>query len=193
MNPAVQAPSDVARSVRPGAGEPVATPPAGVMPQVAHYLGLVGATETELRDACLLVAERHERNPEIARGATTLAIWSADHLGWLSPHIERYGASESDTPAKLRAALFGGSRPGAIGELADLVDLAVLVEQAWMTWTILVQGAKELHDQALLDLATSARDHSRRQLAWLRTQVEHEAPDAIAVVPNHTTRSEGGH
>ena len=71
-----------------------------------------------------------------------------------------------------------------MGELADIADLAVLVEQASMTWTILAQGAKELHDQALVAVATSAREHNRRQLAWLRTQIEHEAPDAIAVVPS---------
>ena len=40
---------------------------------------------------------------------------------------------------------------------------------------------KELHDKALLEVAAQARDHTRRQLSWLRTQIEHEAPDAIAV------------
>jgi CBS-domain-containing membrane protein len=50
-----------------------------------------------------------------------------------------------------------------------------------MGWTILLQGAKELHDKPLLEVASQARDHSRRQLSWLRTQIEHEAPDAIAV------------
>jgi CBS-domain-containing membrane protein len=41
-----------------------------------------------------------------------------------------------------------------------------------------------LHDGDLLDVATRAHDHSRRQLAWLTTIVEHEAPDAIALVPD---------
>ena len=55
-----------------------------------------------------------------------------------------------------------------------------------MLWTILVQGARELHDDGLLDVASRARDQSRRQLAWLRTTVEHEAPDAIAIVPDRS-------
>jgi hypothetical protein len=71
-----------------------------------------------------------------------------------------------------------------MGELEDACDLATLVQKAEMTWTILVQGARELHDVELLDVASRARDQSRRQLAWLRTLVEHEAPDAIAVVPD---------
>jgi CBS-domain-containing membrane protein len=53
-----------------------------------------------------------------------------------------------------------------------------------MTWTILVQGAHELRDEDLLEVASNARDQTRRQIAWLRTQIEHEAPDAIAVVPD---------
>src|SRR6186997_3368431 len=75
----------------------------------------------------------------------------------------------------------GGLSGGVVGELADIADLAVLAEQAYMAWTILVQGAKELHDKPLVEVASQARDHSRRQLSWLRTQIEHEAPDAIAV------------
>jgi hypothetical protein len=166
---------------RPDLGEPGAHPPAAVVPQVAHYLGLVRAIEIELRDAFILVSERHERNYEVSRGAATLAIWSTDHIAWLEPHVARYGSTEEEGPTLLRSALLGGSRGGVIGELADIADLAVLVEQASMAWTILVQGAKELHDKALLGVAAQARDHSRRQLAWLRTQIEHEAPDAIAV------------
>jgi hypothetical protein len=73
---------------------------------------------------------------------------------------------------------------GVVGELADVCDLAALVQHAQMLWTILVQGAKELHDEELLDTSAQARDHSRRQLSWLRTIIEHEAPDAIAVVPD---------
>lgn len=181
MKDATRVTEEITETTRPGVDEPGALPPASVGPQLAHYLGLAHATEVELRDALILVSERHERNYEISRGTATLAIWSTDHIAWLVPHIARYGATEEDSPALLRSALLGGSRGGVVGELADIADLAVLAEQAFMGWTILVQGAKELHDKVLLEVASQARDHSRRQLAWLRTQIEHEAPDAIAV------------
>jgi hypothetical protein len=158
--------------------------PAGARHQVAHYLGVVAATEEQLRDALILVAERHERNFEIARGATVLAVWSTEHLARLRPFRDRYGHLPSESAGLLRASLLGGTRIGVVGELEDACDLATLVQKAEMTWTILVQGARELHDDGLLDLASKARDQSRRQLAWLRTLVEHEAPDAIAVVPD---------
>jgi hypothetical protein len=156
--------------------------PKGAQQQVAHYLGAVEATERELRDALVLVAERHERNYELSRGATTLAIWSADNLRSLEKLTAAYGTAPYEQAELLRSALLGGSRVGVAGELADVCDLATLVQAAEMLWTIIVQGARALHDEVLLDVASQARDHSRRQLAWLRTIVEHESPDAIAVV-----------
>jgi hypothetical protein len=189
MTTPAKAAADAAKASAPGVNQPPAHPPEAIKPQIAHYLGLVRAVETELREALILVSERHERNYDISRGAATLATWSTEHLEWLEQPIARYGASETDGPAKLRAALLGGTRIGVIGELADIADLAVLVEQASMAWTILTQGAKELHDKALIDIATEAREHSRRQLAWLRTQIEHEAPDAIAVA--HDAKGQG--
>jgi hypothetical protein len=162
------------------------TVPTGARQQVAHYLGAVGATEQELRDALVLVAERHERNFELSRGATTLAIWSSRHLVELDSLVAAYGSAPYEHAELLRSALLGGTRVGAVGELADACDLATLVQHAEMLWTVLVQGAKELHDERLLDIASRARDHSRRQLGWLRTIVEHEAPDAMAIVPNQS-------
>ncbi|MFL5677638.1 MAG: HPP family protein [Chloroflexota bacterium] len=176
-----QAAAEIAEAERPGTDAEPGHPVDAVVPQIGHYLGLARAIERELHASLILVSERHERNYEVSHGTATLAIWSADHLRWLEPQIERFGAEETDAPALLRSALFSGTRVGMIGELADVADLAVLVEQASMAWTILVQGAKELHDKQLLDVASEAREHNRRQLAWLRTQIEHEAPDAIAV------------
>lgn len=176
----------VPRSTEPPAGghEPRPDIPSGARTQVAHYLGVVAATEEQLRDALVLVAERHERNYEIARGATILAVWSAEHLTSLAPLRERYGRIPSESAELLRASLLSGARVGVVGELADVIDLAALVQKAEMTWTILVQGGRELNDQQLVDVAAKALDHSKRQLAWLRTIVKHEAPDAIAVVPD---------
>ena len=145
--------------------------PQGALKQVAHYLGAIDATERELRDALVLVAERHERNYELSHGATTLAIWSTDHLHWLKELTPTYGTAPYEHAALLRSALLGGTRVGVVGELADACDLAALVQHAEMLWTVIVQGARELHDDTLLDVASRARDHSRRQLAWLRTIV----------------------
>ncbi|MFL5776452.1 MAG: HPP family protein [Chloroflexota bacterium] len=159
----------------------LANPPAGAKLQVARYLGVAKATEEQLLNALVLVAERHERNYDMAHGTTTLAVWSREHLAWLQPVIDHYGDVPSEQPEALRAALLGGTRAGVVGELADLTDLAVLAEQAEMTWTILLQGAKELRDEALADLAGQAHAHSVRQISWIRTEIDHLAPDALSV------------
>ena len=175
---AAASPADEPEPLPPPAG------PKGAHQQVAHYLGAVIATEEQLRDALILVAERHEKNYEISRGATVLAVWSSEHVARLDRQRERYGRVPSEAAEQLRSVLLGGARVGVVGELNDLCDLAVLAERAEMTWTIIVQGAHELRDQELLEVASVARDQTRRQIAWLRTQIEHEAPDAISIVPD---------
>jgi hypothetical protein len=159
----------------------VANPPAGAKRQVATYLGIAKAAEQQLFDALVLVAERHERNYDLSQGATTLAMWSREHISWLDRVVDHYGIVPSERPEMLRAALLGGTRVGIVGELADLTDLAVLMEATEMTWTILLQGAKELRDEALTDLASQAHAHSARQIAWIRTEIDHLAPDALSV------------
>jgi hypothetical protein len=159
----------------------MANPPAGAKLQVAKYLGLARSTEEQLLNALVLVSERHERNYDVAQGATTLATWSREHLEWLPPLAEHYGAIPSEQPEMLRAALLGGTRPGLVGELADLTDLAILAQQAEMAWEILRQGARELRDEALVELASRAHAHSVRQIAWIRTEIDHLAPDALSV------------
>lgn len=167
---------------RPAAPEgKLANPPAGAKAQVARYLGLARANEEQLHNALLLVAERHERNYDLSHGATTLAIWASEALTWIKPLEDHYGVVPSEEPETLRAALLGGTRAGIVGELADLCDLSVLAERAEMSWTILYQGARELRDTALADLAAKARDHNRRQINWIRTEIDHLAPDALSV------------
>src|SRR4051812_3599922 len=124
--------AEIAEAERPGTDAALGHPVDAVVPQIGHYLGLARAIERELHAALILVSERHERNYEVSHGTATLAIWSADHLRWLEPLIERYGASDNEGPAKLRAALLGGTRVGVIGELAGIADPPGLVEQASM-------------------------------------------------------------
>jgi hypothetical protein len=152
--------------------------------QVARFLGLARSSEEQLLAALILVAERHERQYELQRGATTLAGFSRQKLEALAPLDERYGSTSSVQPEKLRSALLGGTRVGSFGTLSDLQDLTLLAEQCATSWLMLYQGGKELHDDELLLLVSKAKDLTKRQIAWLRTQIEHDAPEALAVVAN---------
>jgi hypothetical protein len=157
--------------------------PKGAWRQVANYLEAAAATEEQLLDALDVVGRRHRRNYEIWHGATTLATWSREHVRALGRERDRYGRVPKGKARALPAVL-GRARAGVVGELRDLCDLACLAHRAELTWTILVQGARELHDDELLGVALAARDQTRRQIAWFQTIIEHEAPDALAVVPD---------
>src|SRR4051812_42751987 len=169
----------VARDVAPPAASKH-VPPA-VKDQVAASLGVVKGSLEVLADALILVAERHERNFEINGTATVLAGWMRQDTERLAPSIERYGLSEGDQPRKLRAAVLGGVRGGLAGLLADLTDLSVLAEQVDMSWIVLFQGAKELEDEDLLAASREGRNHTERVVRWIRTEIDHTAPEALAV------------
>jgi hypothetical protein len=149
--------------------------------QVARVLGSVRGTEEQLRDALVLVSERHERDYDVSRTAGVLAGWSSLHLQWLEPLLERYGRVPSERAEQLRGALFAGTRIGGMGALDDLRDLSILAEECETSWTILFQGGKELHDDELLRVSADARDHTKRTLRWLRTAIDHVAPETLAV------------
>jgi hypothetical protein len=152
--------------------------------QVARYLGVARASEDQLLKALILVAERHERQFEVQNGVTILAGWSRENLASLEPLEDRYGTVPSDSAQRLRSVLLGGTRMTAAGTLEDLQDLALLAENANMAWLMLFQGAKELHDQEMLEIAARAQAYVKRQLAWLRTQIQHDAPETLAVAMN---------
>jgi len=191
--PADPRPETPAAATPPGAATPTAAPPRTADPlpasgtsdairvQVARFIGLAQATERQLHDALLLVAERHERDYDVSRGATLMAGWRVAHLDWLGPLEARFGTMPAERPEKLRAALLGGTRVGGMGLLDDLRDLSILVEESRMTWTILYQGARELEDTELLRVAADAREHDVRTLRWLRTLINHTAPEVLAV------------
>lgn len=155
--------------------------PAAAKAQVARSLGVVRASLEELAAAFVLVAERHERNYELWGTATVLAGWAREDLMALRPFADAYGRIESEEPHKLRAALLGGVRAGLHGQLADLTDLFVLAQQAHIAWTVVFQGAKELHDAKLGEVAGIGINHAERSIRWVRTQVQHTAPEAVTV------------
>jgi hypothetical protein len=176
--PRPPSPDEQARGLRAAGSSDI------IRTQVARFVGLAQGTERQLRDALLLVAERHERDYDLTRGATIMAGWRVLHLDWLKPMEERYGSVPAERPEKLRAALLGGTRVGGMGMLDDLRDLSLLTEESETTWTILYQAARELEDADLLRVAADAREHDKRTLRWLRTLLDHAAPEVLAVAAN---------
>jgi hypothetical protein len=96
--------------------------------------------------------------------------------------VERYGEQEDvDEPERLRADALTNTREGEIGLLRDLQDLHLLATLVHSTWTVIAQGAQGLRDHQLLDVATSSRQETTRQLTWLTTRMKQAAPQALIV------------
>ena len=151
---------------------------------LAKFLALVKASEEQLADAFMLVANKHERNAEIRDLSKQLAESSRNHVGGLSAAIARVGSESVDEPQRVRSALFHGARVGGLGLLRDLQDLSLLAKQVEINWTSTHQAAKALHDHELETLSAGCMAGTAKQIAWLETQIKQTAPQAINVQPD---------
>lgn len=151
---------------------------------VAKFIGLTKASEEQLAETFLLVANKHDKNAEVREMAKQLAEWSRRHVEALLRVAERLGTAAVDEPERVRSALFHGARAGGVGLLRDLQDLSLLANQTRIQWVTLLQAAKGLHDETLVALCTASQEETERQCAWLETQIKSSAPQAINVAPD---------
>lgn len=158
------------------------------MIQVAKYIGMIEASEQQLADAFLLVANRHERDPGVRDMCKQMCDWTRAHVERLKSLEARFGKQSSEEPERVRSALFHGERVGGMGLLRDLQDLALLGHQSHICWTSLSQAANSLHDKDLEAACDTALAEVERQLAWIDTQIKHTAPQALIVTPDSGAR-----
>jgi hypothetical protein len=148
--------------------------------RVPDYLGLLRSCHEQFARACQTVTSRH-LEPEVEDGLRRLARFSTEAVAAVQPFIQRYGQEDVDEAEDLREALFPAARAGAYGLLRDLHDLEVLASEAHLTLTIVMQAAKALRDERLLQVCERLDEQTRRQQAWLLTQVKHRAAHTLVV------------
>lgn len=148
---------------------------------VGNYLGLLHASEQQLVDALLAVAEHHGDEPDVYQTCQLAAGWSRDAIAALQPLIERYAENKNDEPERLRQALFSGVRTGSLALLRDLHDLWLLASEVQLCLTVLDQAAKALRDAELEAFCMEWSGQTKRQLAWLQTRIKQAAPQALVV------------
>jgi hypothetical protein len=152
------------------------------MPHLATYVGLADHSEQTLADSLRAVSDGHARQADIFHTCGMLAEWSDQHRRDLRPVAERYGErNDLDEPERLRAAALTSIRDGDIGLLRDLQDLHLLATLVDSTWTVIAQGAQGLRDRQLLEIATSSKAETERQLVWLTTRMKQAAPQTLIV------------
>ena len=149
--------------------------------QLAHYLGLLHRSETELAEAYRQVADHHGDEPDVEHECRLLAHQSEDHAAALGPFVDRYGEDEDDEPDELHSDLFGGLRSGPLGLLRDLHDLYLMATECDISWTMVGQGAQGARDETLLDVVHRCEGETTVQLRWLRSRMKAAAPQALVV------------
>jgi len=111
-------------------------------PKIALVLATARGNEEQLVSVFALMADRHQRTADIRDESTMMATWSKEHIELLAPLAEKYGKTVSERPERLRSALLSGTRMGGLGELMDLKDVALLLQEQALTWTALSEAPR---------------------------------------------------
>jgi hypothetical protein len=148
---------------------------------LAHYLGLLHRSQTELADAFREVAAAHRDEADVFHTCERLARQCDRHAEQLEPFAQRYGEEAADEPERLHSELFQGTRMGGIGLLRDLHDLYLMAAECDMAWTLIGQAAQGARDAELLDVVRACEGETAIQLAWLRGRMKEAAPQALVV------------
>lgn len=148
---------------------------------VGNYLGLLDASEQQLVEALLRVADHHGDEPDIYQTCQLVASWSQEAIASLKPLIERYSEEKSDEPERLTQVLFAGPRTGSLALIRDLHDLWLLASEVQLCLGVLDQAAKALRDPELEAFCQQFTGQTKRQLAWLHSRIQQAAPQALVV------------
>ena len=143
------------------------------------YLGLLVKTEQDLANAFSTVAQRHARQLDVEHPCELFSGWSDENARALLPFTQQYGDSEGREAEQLYHDLFDHRGAGSLALLRDLHHLWLMVQDAHITWTVVLQTATALRNEELKALCTQALEQNHRQLIWLRTRIKSGAPQTL--------------
>jgi hypothetical protein len=148
---------------------------------LAHYLGLLHRSQTELAKAFRDIADAHGDEPDVAITCRRLAEECDAAADRLDPFARRYSEDAPDEPERLHSDLFRGTRSGGLGLLRDLHDLYLMAAECDICWTVVGQAAAGARDTDLGDAVADGEKRTAGQLRWLRTRMKQAAPQALVV------------
>jgi hypothetical protein len=159
--------------------------------KLGHALDDVGESERDLVSELRDLAERHAAEHDLYHLGHTLAGQGESRLDRLAPFADRYGThrtgpSGDTSPGPLeriqRAAsrLLGRSEITGLVLLHDLRDLYLTAQANQLAWVILLQGARAVRDEQLVDVATESCEETETVARWLRTRIKETAPQVLA-------------
>ncbi len=148
---------------------------------LSTYLGLLHTSERTLAGSYRQVGEGHQQEADVFYACRTVAAQCDAHVEALAPVVERYGQAAETEPERLHAVGLSSVRSGGLGLLRDLHELYALCSFVDITWTLVGQAAKGLHDRELLQVVRDCESQTSLQLRWLTTRMKAAAPQALIV------------
>ena len=130
---------------------------------VGTYLGLLQMTEQDLANAFSTIAQRHARQLDVEHPCELFAGWSRENVQALLPFTQHYGSSGGREAKRLYHDLFDHRDAGSLALLRDLHHLWLMVQDAHITWTVVLQTATALRNEELKALCTKAQECRERQ------------------------------
>lgn len=148
---------------------------------VANYLGVASKSEAHLAESFRTVSGHHGHEPDVYQMTRLMASWSDENGQSLDPLIARYDVTREQEPDALHRALFHGPRSGGLGLVRDLHDLWLLSQEVQLAYELLIQAAQALRDTEMEAIVARAMAQTGRQADWLRTRIDHAAPQSLTV------------
>ncbi|GAB3473788.1 hypothetical protein [Nocardiopsis coralliicola] len=145
------------------------------------YLDMLTHAEEALARAYRKVGEVHTAETDVAFACMAFARECDAHVGALGPALDRYADRAEATPDRMHPACPGPPRTGPIGllrDLADLHQLATLIESAGQ---LIQQAAQGARDEELIDVSARGMDETSAQCAWLTTKMKADAAQTLLV------------
>jgi hypothetical protein len=151
--------------------------------QLAHYLGLLHRSQTQLAHALRAVAHGHADEHDVKATCEKLAAQCDRHAEQLRPHVDRYGQDADAEPERLHGEIFGGPRDGPLGLLRDLHDLYLMACECDIAWMVVGQAAQGARDAELLATVQKCEGETTMQIRWARGRMKEAAPQTLVVLP----------
>jgi hypothetical protein len=154
----------------------------------------VREAEADFAKRLRVVGERHAVEHDLYHLGHTLSAQCAEHLRKLQPFADQYGAAstaddadQSESPGLLESfrrktsEILGGSEATGLLLLADLRENYLVAQRVEISWVVLIQVAKAVHDNDLLTVASACHAESEMAAKWLRTKIKVACPQVLAV------------
>ena len=145
------------------------------------YLGLLDESEKRLVKAFDQVRETHPDTPDVVNECLMFADWATQATEALQPFIARYGERTEGEPERLDEALLVQRKQTGFDLVRDLHDLFLLVNESFVSVSILDQAAVALRDEDLRGALEAIRSHNDRMREWLYARCRQAAPQALVV------------